>query len=152
MALGYGILYDQYERIPAEIRRRLLLESISGKRMRFRWVQSGFWLVSRPSSIPMDHLPVPSFGLRGLTPHTDFLSLLIQARSDGALEWSDCINAKGKLRELLWMVFVSQCRIIDEWKACMRACPQRFSSAAWLYWIAERVLSRTTQKDLTLEL
>ncbi len=152
LVLGYGILYDQYERIPVEIRRRLLLESISGKRMRIPWVQDSFWIASHPSSMPIDHLCIPSFGLRGLAPHTSFLSLLVQAGSDGTLEWSDCINAKGKLRELLWMVSVRQCRIVDEWKACLRAYPKGCSSAAWLYWIAEAIFSRTVQKELTLDL
>jgi len=34
LALGYGILHDQYERIPAETRCRLLLEMISGRQGR----------------------------------------------------------------------------------------------------------------------
>lgn len=63
--LGYGILYDQYERISREERRRWLLAALSGEYELGPFVMGDrYWRYSRP--VGMSHPGVPLFTLRSL--------------------------------------------------------------------------------------
>jgi hypothetical protein len=132
--LAYGVLYDQYERIPREIRRQLLTEGISKDQIPVQ--ETGQWIYSCPRNL-QEKLAVYGFGLRGLSAKGK-RDILLKARLDGTLVWSDSANAQKKARDMLWMTFSYPLGIpLEEWKACLASpCPEG-GSIAWLLWCIE---------------
>ncbi|MCL4297453.1 MAG: NACHT domain-containing protein [Anaerolineae bacterium] len=174
--LAYGILYDQYDRIPIDIRRRLLLQSITAKHSGERsgitrrgispFVQTinkiliakerssvTRWGVSQPSTARMN-LIIPTFELRGLVPYSRFHRVIDRATTDGTIAWSDHLYVKGEWRDLLWMCFARRPDDIDVWKACLASpCPASASPIEWLYWVAEYAFRRAiTQETIDVEI
>lgn len=168
-ALAYGMLDDQYERIPIDIRQRLLLQSITEE---FPENESGpwsSWVVSEPVTIynmpsvptlrlPSElaaglHLYIPTFGLRGLVSHKSFVQVFSRSVRDGTIGWSDQFDATGEWKDLLWMEFASRLDDIDVWKSCLASpCPAGPSSAEWLFWVAEGTFSyAVTQETMDIE-
>ncbi|MBE7550681.1 MAG: NACHT domain-containing protein [Anaerolineales bacterium] len=142
LALAYGILSDQYDRIPIEIRRRLLLQSITAERSAETWEEIR-WIVSYPNTGLQMHLMLPTFNLRGLVPSPTFISVVHRAARDRTIVWSDHVNAKEEWRDLLWMCCGSQPVDIDVWKACLASpCPASLSSIEWLFGVAETAFWR----------
>jgi hypothetical protein len=151
-ALAYGILYDQYDRIPIDIRRRLLLQSITAEQLPETSRVS--WIVSQPLTVPQVDLKIPSFGLRGLVSHQGFHRLVDRAAADGTIAWSDHVNAQGEGRDLLWMFFASHPDDIDVWKACLASpCPAGASPIAWLFWATEGAFwEAVTQETIDIKI
>jgi hypothetical protein len=152
--LAYGILYDQYDRIPIDIRRQLLLQSITAEQFPERSRRANSWIVSRPRTVPGRHLRIPTFDLRGLLPHPDFHHVFGRATRDSTIAWSDQINAKGESRDLFWMCFAPWPNDIDVWKACLASpCPASASPIEWLYWVAECAFrGAVTQETIDIEI
>jgi hypothetical protein len=152
-ALAYGILYDQYERIPIDIRRRLFLQLTASEQLPEIW-ETAMWIVSQPGTVPRVSLPIPIFfHLRGLVPHLVFFEVVDKAAMDGTIPWSDQTNAKGEWKDLLWMSFAKQPNNIDVWKACLASpYPSSASPIEWLYWVAEFAFYRAmTQETVGME-
>jgi hypothetical protein len=105
-------------------------------------------------NMPLDRgLLVPWFELRSLTTVIPFHTLLIRAVNDRTLVWSDCIKTKGRIRELLWMIFAGAPQTIDEWKACLISpSPKSAPSIVWLFWAAEQVFLNTARNTPSLAL
>lgn len=139
-SLAYGILADQYVRIPVDIRRQLLLQAITAKQIPERLVSS-IWGTSSP--FIQDRLHIPTFSLRGVALFVQFHRLVDKATIDGTIVWSDHINAKEEWRDLLWMCFVKRPDNIDVWKACLASpCPVSALPLNWLYWVADYAFYR----------
>jgi len=136
-ALAYGILFDQYERIPKSICRKLLLLANTFEVFPDKGAN---WSFSHPKTLSQTSLPVPSFSLLGLVPHSHFLFMVDTAIADGVIVWPDYINAKGDFKDLLWMCFARKINDIDLWMACLASpCPASASPIEWFYWVAEYV-------------
>jgi hypothetical protein len=141
-ALAYGILSDQYDRVPIDARRQLLLQPMTAEQFPETLGYETWWNVSS-HGIRCKTLEIPSFNLRGLGTHLDmsFFKTVLRATADGTIVWADQINAKGKWRDLLWMCFATRPDHIDEWKACLASpCPASASPREWLYWVVEHTI------------
>lgn len=139
-ALAYGILYDQYDRIPKDFCRQLLLQAIATEPFPESAVRAG-WRFSRPRTV-LNDLLIPSFHLRGLVRGV-FNQVVERAMTDGTILWSDQINAKGVWRDHLWVCFALYFADIDVWEACLVSpCPESASPIEWLYGVAEHVFYR----------
>lgn len=155
--LACGILDDQYERIPPEIRQRLLLEVF-----RKEWKLTRLfrienirveWQYSWSEDLPLGFLSTPTFHLRSLSASSEFAFLVMRAVEDGTITWSDRANAQEEIRDLIWMGVASSPRDIGDWMACLTSsCPESSVPAAWLYWAVESlvtdVICGTTKLDL----
>jgi len=99
--LAYGVLYDQWGRIPRETRQQSLLAvSFEGlpieERSRHSYVVDG----------PVEHIDirVPAFELRSLNKQFGaFPGLVRLSAQDGTLTWSECSMAAPELRALVWV-------------------------------------------------
>lgn len=153
-ALASGILEDQYERMPAEIRRQLLLKMISGKPRLIPFKQSPTLLLySHPRYSDLS-LEVPAGTLRGLAVERTLYNFFVRPVLDGTLAWSDSANAQKEFRDLLWIAVAYSPRSIAEWKACLEAppCPDSGPFEHWLFWAAETVFSRAATDRILLDL
>ncbi|WP_235006745.1 NACHT domain-containing protein, partial [Calothrix rhizosoleniae] len=142
--LAYGILADQYDndRFSVEMRRRFFLKIINADQQLVPYHKNISWGYSHPQRKDKIRLPIITFDLRGIvfSNPLGFYSILERAVNDGILTWSDSTNAKGKIRDILWMCCISKVTSIDEWKTCLMApCPEDDKSIDWLYWVAEFV-------------
>ncbi len=143
--LAYGILYDQYDRIPIDIRRQLLLQSTVEQSADHSGVS---WVVSRPASKSRMRLMLPTFDLRGLGSRLMFHYLVERTVEDGTITWSDYVNYKEKMGDLLWMYFAVRPVDVDVWKACLVSpCPASASPIEWLSWVAERAFHRALTQE-----
>lgn len=145
--LACGILYDQYERIPSEIRRRLLLKIISDEKNVVSLEMKSGWLHSGSSGTARRPLPAFDARLRGLTRTALIGNLLDRAIADGTLVWLDVLNTRGEIRDALWMTYAMRPRTINEWKLCLAApTPKEGASSEWLFLIAEFVFDDATHR------
>jgi hypothetical protein len=151
-ALAYGILDDQYDRIPIDIRRRLLVQSITAGQFP-KAEMSVVWIVSRPGFASLSSLAIPTFELRSLVPARLLNDLFLKAKRDGTIAWSAHANAKEGWRDVLWMCFAGWPDDIDVWKACLSSpCPSTASPIEWLYWVAARAFwIAVTQETIGIE-
>lgn len=134
--LAYGVLDDQYDRIPKRVRRQLLLQSVSADLLLGE--STSFWSVSRPITIAITNFKIPTFDLYSLVPYSRFHRIVDKAVTDGTIVWLDCANGKGNWRDLLWMSFVRQVDDIDAWRVCLTSpYPMIGSQTGWSYWIAQ---------------
>jgi len=137
--LAAGLLLDQFERIPTEIARKLLLKILKNE-LTFN-LGGSHWMVSAPTlkrNEYMFNLQVPEFDLRGLTPRSNFSSLIGFAIYKGVLVWDDIYTVSGDLRDLIWMYFTTNRKDLDQWHTCLReSCPQTAEQNHWLFWVAE---------------
>ena len=142
-ALGYGVLADQYERIPRQTRRRLLLRALSREWSPSVVRRDGFfWVTSFPSAMDVE-LSIPTFRLRGLAPDPHFHRLLNRALSDSTIEWSDGVNAGEAMRDLLWMVSLLEARDVEELKERLASeCPDGAPPAHWQFWALQSACFR----------
>jgi hypothetical protein len=146
--LAYGVLYDQYDRIPIDSRRRFLLQKPIPKKQFSIPPEQSHFLVSHPKGKSGHRLPVPGFPLRGLGPRSRFSVIVANSVMDGTLMLSDITNVKGALRDLIWIFFTHRLDDIDEWKACLALpCPGNALPIEWQYWVAECVFRRGVIKD-----
>jgi len=149
-ALGYGILDDQYDRIPIDIRRRPLLQKITVEWPAEETQWKAFWVVSHPGKPIYEELLIPIFHLRGLVPNRYLHRVVERATGDGTIALLDRINAKGEWMDLLWMCFAPQPDNIDVWKDCLALpCPASASPIGWLYWVAEYAFHRAVTQETT---
>ena len=149
--LGYGILYDQYDRIPIDIRRQLLLKSITVKQFPSISEQPE-WTVSQPETLYGEKLTFATFNLRGLVPNPSFYKVVDIATDDGTITWLDHIsdNINKDLKDLLWMYFALRFDDIDVWKACLAwPCPASASPIKWLFWVAENTFCQALTQETT---
>ncbi|MCP4599060.1 MAG: hypothetical protein GY847_00715, partial [Proteobacteria bacterium] len=75
--LAYGVLFDQYEQIPKEIRRPLLLEIFGGRRPTLLQEDTFWWITSRPGAISDIELGIPTFRMQSLSANTGFFHQLV---------------------------------------------------------------------------
>jgi hypothetical protein len=151
--LAYGILYDQYNKFQPEICHRLLLEIICGDQNSISYDKNGMSHFGFPYR--RNTFTFPLLTLRGLaSSRTTFGGLMLRAIKDGNLSWRDRHNAKGKMRDLLWMY----CSLftfhdIDEWKTCIaEPCPNGNNKQDWInifaYYLFRQELIKEDLKDL----
>jgi hypothetical protein len=146
--LGYGILYDQYDRFPEEVKRRLILRLFQ---LNLKLQEGNHcWLCSGP--IPPDgksktDLHIPNIELRTLQSiGGELLNLLRKAASDSLLLWSDTAKeAHGKMRRLIWMSVASSGINIRDWSLCISQLPVKMNPPAperWLFWLTGNIVYR----------
>ena len=150
--LGYGILHDQYDRIPIDSRRELLLRCITSSTHPISTISTHYWLVSKPGShrgLPIDHdLRIPTFSLRSLGTTQYFNDLVMKATTDRAIIWSDHTNAVGEWKDLLWMLFTGWPNNIVEWRSCLSLpCPPSEEPFAWQHWVADFAFRNALRKE-----
>ena len=159
--LACGILYDQYERIPRENRRCLLLEvfqkewELASPFGKHRAARLEDVTPSGPETIlHKGALRFHTFALRSLTGDRPFFSAVaVRAIRDGTIAWSDCANVRGKMRDTVWFSHAARPRDIDDWMACLTSpCPESTQSEAWLFWVAQAVFTDATRGIITLDL
>lgn len=149
LELAYGVLEDQYERIPREIRRRLLLEAGPEEWKVFSRGRVG-WVYSYPAWKTGTELLIPTFRLRGVASLVDFHDVVWRAVSDNTLSWADSVNMSNEMRDLLWMAVAKAAESIDDWTACLATqCPEGASSEDWLSWVAQRAFTDGARKQTT---
>jgi len=111
-SLAYGILVDQYERVPVETRKELILKNNELKQfqdMHMSWGISG-WPVKNEFRYAF---PVPSgsfislSGRQGGYSRENIQELLRTAINDGTILWSDVSEKKGALGELVFLLFIT---------------------------------------------
>jgi NACHT domain len=150
--LACGILFDQYERIPLEIRRRLLLKIISDEENDLNLEVEGSWVSSRPTDMDDTELPSLNAPLRGLTARATMEKLLYRVADDGTFVWSDTSNAERGIRDVLWTIYARRPQTINEWTACLAApSPEKGSSSAWLLWVAELTFAQAAQNQFMVD-
>ncbi len=146
--LAYGILDDQYDRLPTEIRRNFLLRQIPESVLS----DSVIWAVPHSKNRSRPELGIPDIDLRSLQGRRSYSDFIRRPIVDGTIVWSDQINSTGKYRDAWWMNFCATIQDVDEWRECLSApCPQSASSLDWLFWVAISVFSRTVH-DKNLEI
>lgn len=118
LALACGILNDQYDRFPKDIRRRLLLQSSYTEKFTHTDVDVG-WSITGPNN--SKGATFPSFTLRGLGSSLSLHDLITRAITDGTIVWSDENRSKGMWRDLLWWCFSVRPTDIEVWKACLES-------------------------------
>jgi hypothetical protein len=128
--LAYGIVYDQYDRFSAEMRRSMLLELFTDKckSLEFDFVGP---LAFGNSSFDSTTLSNIRFGLRGLNNHIDMADLFNIALIDGCICWADCEHASDIMRKLFWVVYAKSKAHIDIWKQCLGTVPSSQVKAEW---------------------
>ena len=136
-SLGGGIIADQYERIPTDIRHRLLLKILKGWSPDLE--EYAWWAVSSPKEqSDKTDLPAIYFYLRSLTRTVSLEYLMERAVNDGTLVWSDIFHAEGQVREYLWMAFARRLDDLARWKACIiTPCPSKGPPIKWQFWVVE---------------
>jgi hypothetical protein len=149
--VAYGILYDQYERIPMEMRRRLLLEMTLEERKPIHFDRErSYYIYSHPRAIGGVGLEIPDFNLRSLAGLPDLNELVIRAVSDGSLRWTDSVNAPQEVRDLLWMACAGRAQSVDDWKSCLASpCPKQGQAYAWLFWVAEYLFLYAAREEIS---
>lgn len=145
--LSAGLLLDQFDRIPAEIARKLLL-NIMKEEIEFR-IRGRKWVVSSPANQYYARgLIIPTVNLRGLTRHSDFVNLVRKAINKDVIIWGDIYILTGHLRDLIWMSFVTRRKDLKQWSECLKEpCPNTAEQNQWLFWIAERFFISTIRQD-----
>lgn len=135
--LSGGLLLDQFDRIPAEIARKLLLKTMQIE-IPFDIGSKG-WVSSAPNSSASGiRLDIPTFILRGLTSMSDFDELMSIATDKGVIIWNDIYSTDGDLRDLIWMYFATRRNDLEQWRNCLKEpCPKTTRQNDWLFWIAE---------------
>lgn len=135
-SLAYGLLADQYERLPIDIRRKflLILGEDEGEGIPFE-MYSAFWLFGRPSSIPIS-LGIPKISIRAIS-GGEFLRLVRRAFLDGTLSWTDCTATAGPGRDLFWMYsIISVGDNLDQWELLIQShLPADGMTDGWMFWI-----------------
>lgn len=122
-SLAFGLLLDQYDRFPKEIRKSLLLKTKTiprktNKNMGF--TETSFGVASGSKRHPLS-IAVNDLYLRGLTGHKSIFSLFQNAVRDNTINWKDFSNTKGYFYDLLWIVFVSSALELETWKAILNS-------------------------------
>ena len=146
-SLAYGIMLDQYNRIPIDIRRKFLLQS-SNLQNYPDDKGAVFWGVSQPASMQHMTLEIPSFYLRGLKSHMWFHRFIEKAIHDDTLTWEDNAALKGDIRDITWMTCATNIDNINAWKSCLSSnFPQNGSSLLWLFWIAESTFRQAVSRQ-----
>ncbi|HEX8197993.1 MAG TPA: NACHT domain-containing protein [Pyrinomonadaceae bacterium] len=141
IALGAGLLLDQFDRIPREIARRLLLK-ITKKEIEFQ-LGRRHWIVStsdNPNTYFKFKLPIPSFDIRKLSSGSDFEDLIFSAVNKGVIVWNDIHETDGHFRDLIWMSFTVKRNDLEQWGNCLKeSFPKTAEQNCWLFWIAENL-------------
>jgi hypothetical protein len=121
--LAYGILYDQYDKFPLEIRRIFLLKIVKFDQTLINYKHHYYWVCSYAHSKAT--LRIHTFDLRNISSSfSDFHNLIDQAVRDKTLIWADATNATGGIKDLLWMICACAIEDSDEWKNCLNSCDE----------------------------
>lgn len=149
--LAGGILYDQYERMPVELRRALLLKLLSpsctpnrdsGHDRYSKWIPSG---PAHPESD--DLLPAAVYGLRSLSQRDEIDQLIEKAISDRTLTWEDRVTFGPDVRDLFWMYFITEPEFVYSKLYLVEPCPKVGSPEYWAFWALERLLAKALILD-----
>nr|VFK30851.1 MAG: NACHT domain-containing protein [Candidatus Kentron sp. MB] len=143
--LGYGILFDQYDRFTHDFRRQCLIPLLAGE-MACEFVAEAEWQLVWDFGWPEDdnkpELWIPSMSLRGLR-HAALHDLIKKATEDGTLTWADSQMTQGPFRDLLWMIVAISFHDLEDWDACLRVHPPETApTVAWHSCIAEWLMNR----------
>jgi hypothetical protein len=131
-ALGYGILLDQYDLIPVEIRRRLILELIHTEEISdclhdptYYFLYSGPYnlyrnLYSIEDESQLYLLIIPDLTLRSLT-SKELSELILSAVVNRDLTWKNFANLMqfNNTWDLVWSVVAMNPYDLEDWKACI---------------------------------
>nr|VFK55033.1 MAG: NACHT domain-containing protein [Candidatus Kentron sp. TUN] len=143
--LGYGILFDQYDRFAPDFRRRCLLPLLAGETaceltVGPHW--QAWWGFGSPKDDNRPRLGIPRMDLRGLR-GARLDKLIEKAVDDGTLTWTDSQGAQGPFRDLLWMTVANSFHNFENWDACLRTHPPESApSVAWHSWVADCLMAR----------
>ena len=135
-ALAYGILSDQYERIPAETRKELILKVDELKHFR---KMSLFWGVPGwPAKKDFRYaIAVPSgafttlSGRQGGFGNETIQGLLIAAINDNTISWSDVSAKQGALGELVFLLFITT--PTKDWKNVLGVWQERLKKPNYMH-------------------
>lgn len=140
--LGYGLLYDQYERIGMDARRALILKSAEWVAPSLSRAPSWAWL---PRGGPATSLP--TIGLRSMGLDISLRHLQKRAVEEDALKWVDWRAASGRVRDSAWLVHAVLTDDLADWRQCLESeWPEEFRSlegrcqiaeASFLRWMPE---------------
>jgi hypothetical protein len=138
--LGYGILDDQYDRFPAETKRRFILRFFQLKPE-----MEKVRLVFRKCNNDNDqNLTIFDLTLRGLW--FKRLSFLFErAARKVFLLWADAKGIRGNLRIFIWMTIVLHGNDLEDWTACIKQLPaglQPPDPERWMFWLSVQALNR----------
>ncbi|MCI5161234.1 MAG: hypothetical protein D3917_04255 [Candidatus Electrothrix sp. AX5] len=139
--LGYGILDDQYDNFPTEVKRRLLLRFIQLKPKVDEGKRAFFWGCSYAASSGEISLHAQSIEFRGLSGRYSQLggSLIDNAVSDRLLFWADAKGTRGRLRRMIWASVALHSPNLQDWTACIKQLPTGLrppDNNQWLFWLA----------------
>jgi hypothetical protein len=121
---AFGVLMDQYERIPKHSRRQLLLEGASkDQKTVHRGVGTYHWHCPRPRGLGDPAPEMPRLELRSVAGPLALMHLMDRALRDGTLIWPDADGMQPLCRDLLWMLTLPF-RDFDHWMDSLTAaCP-----------------------------
>jgi hypothetical protein len=97
---------------------------------------------------------IPSFEIRGLTPMGAFHRLVRKAIQREIITMEDVSVLKGKVRDLLWILFSQETRNLNSWKRCLQGpFPSKSDKNSWLFFISERAIidAFAVSKSITLD-
>jgi len=148
--LAYGLLAYQYDKIPRETRRRLLLD-LTQKRIDFslcRGIGVAFYFAGPDWGPLRGHaLPGGDALLRGL-PDIRATTLIKLAIFKRDISWSDVSDSP--LRGFLWPYFAEAPFDLSDWKACLRSdCVYGLDPDQWLLWAAQGAFGWSLSLDHT---
>jgi hypothetical protein len=126
--LGYGILDDQYERIPPAIRRQLVLQLVEAETVPRFFNYSAYYYLPGPvkagsngdGEVSSRHLKAPMFVLRSVNEGTDIEDLVARAIKDGLINLQDLSGASGDGRDLIWLTLVMNPIELEEWMLAIK--------------------------------
>ncbi|MGV6851026.1 MAG: NACHT domain-containing protein [bacterium] len=136
--LGFGLLYDQYERINPEVRKKLLLLSSNSD----DWLGkcSGYYINSCPKLFIGEAwgLSTANIVLRNFS-RTSVRVLYNNAINDGTISWSDLEAATGEFQYFVW-ILKGSCQDFESFKYCVNNIPSSgFRDDLLRGWICEKV-------------
>lgn len=120
--LAFGIIHDQYERFPKEIKRDFIMKILLNNPRN----ETYNLFFQYPYLYKKDYgneFEFPTFALRSIVSTLiSFYSLLRSAIHNGDLIWSDAKQAQDPTLTFLWINHAIQIVDIEQWKICINEC------------------------------
>ncbi len=123
--LGYGILYDQYDRFSKEIRRNFIMKILLSNQNFEKYSDGSISVVygSLYSKYHGGDFEFLIFHIRGIASNSShFHDLLSLAICNEDLAWSDAKQAQDRTLTYLWINHAIQTVDIEQWKICINEC------------------------------
>lgn len=122
LSLGYGVLFDQFQRFPMFTKRRLLF--LLGDHTGEIIFSKIHWVCPAPKEL--DGIKVPSLRLRdlGISSWTFLQNLLRRSIREGVIRWQDIAIFQGEVYNMIWLIFATSPSDIHEWKEVLKTPPE----------------------------